>query len=155
METAVVHYFWFPPLPSGPHRETAVIFQSAMEPGVAVGLDACQWNVSTSGLKNFCLICLSGSPWPEAPSLFPTWPARPEQPYTPAVEGRTVASLGLQWLTPSCPPSWGTYLAPLAGRQINFIVLGATYFRGSFLNGSLVYSIKLLQKLFYKMSYCI
>lgn len=132
METAVVHYFCFSPLPSRPHRETAMIFQSA-EPGVAVGLDACQWNVSTSGLKNFCLTCLSGSPWRETPSLSPTWPARPEQPCTPAVEGRTVASLGLQWLTQSFPPSWGTYLAPLAGRQINFIVLGATYFGALFL----------------------
>lgn len=46
-----------------------MIFQSALEQGVAMGLDACQWNVSTSSLKNFCLICLSGSLWPE--TLFP------------------------------------------------------------------------------------
>lgn len=52
------------------------------------------------------------------------------------------------------PPSWGTYLAPLTGRQINFIVLWAAVLWGSFLNSSLAYSIKLLQKLFYKMSYC-
>ena len=76
-----------------------MIFQSAMEPGVAVGLDACQWNEYKrfEELLPYLLkwVSLAGD------SLSPTWPARPEQPCTPAAEGRAVTSLGLQRLTQS------------------------------------------------------
>lgn len=126
------------------------VFQAASELGVAVGLDTCQWNMSRSDSRNFCLICLKGSPWPATLSLphLASWNGDGQgSPASQLVLAEPLpAWVSRDWPEQGCPPGWDTYLGLWPGRQINFVVLWVTEFWGSFTYSSLVSSIIPLQK---------